>query len=697
MHIETKHQSNLAALPMVISGSLSAYEAMSKTNNFGCLAPNGEEFIPCVRCGYRGCDVRVSGCGCTFHARCIPLPLSEEMKTCIVCNRPASGLMLFPMSFRELDEARKTAAAFANNSKRNSKKRKSSSNPENYFEREKAGEQSDRRTGRWTKEEMDHVDQLICRFESGELPLIDGVKLNDFLSGILKSKQSRLTKKMKNAKLSARSFKRRQGYIVNLEDARQFSETEDSFFHSIQCHQERAEIKFHMQKEWRELCSSYCLNVGESLDAERFLVSIEEMDRRESAAKDVARMAKRKFMMGHSSSNSESNNKDIKSIPSADSSHQTNQGPSACTVGIGNISNEYHVGFPSANKKLFGNNVQPPKDFKEVKSSHFLERVLSFISENQVPFEHVDAWVPSFVPVKNNIGSKSDPMCRLCFAGSITAEHTIHNGVRTILTSEEKFCLKSFGEYSEKFSFDVGCGLPGRVYQTGVPTWEQSVQNAPQYHFERCGGASQWGIRTVVGIPVPSPNVGRIVVTFYSRNDREKNQEIFTKLSEELTNLAPCPKWKLMIELSDESQDLNCVDKVVPGSIPNVPCNQNDMKSPKDAAMDGRINAVVALLGEHMPSDPSSPIASYVPGFMAMRLMMLKPSLSDTERELTRTLLESYSSYTNAGRSGREVAILLARDCMFLIQQQGDQSSQGYQQICSNLPGFTSHHGNHFM
>ena len=68
MHIETKHQSNLAALPMVISGSLSAYEAMSKTNNFGCLAPNGEEFIPCVRCGYRGCDVRVSGCGCTFHA-----------------------------------------------------------------------------------------------------------------------------------------------------------------------------------------------------------------------------------------------------------------------------------------------------------------------------------------------------------------------------------------------------------------------------------------------------------------------------------------------------------------------------------------------------------------------------------------------------------------------------------------------------
>ena len=46
----------------------------------------------------------------------------------------------------------------------------------------------------------------------------------------------------------------------------------------------------------------------------------------------------------------------------------------------------------------------------------------------------------------------------------------------------------------------------------GVPTWEQSVHNAPLHHFERVGGSVQWGIRTVVGIPVPSPNVGRIVV-----------------------------------------------------------------------------------------------------------------------------------------------------------------------------------------
>jgi hypothetical protein len=317
--------------------------------------------------------------------------------------------------------------------------------------------------------------------------------------------------------------------------------------------------------------------------------------------------------------------------------------------------------------------------------------------DNQIPFEHVDAWVPSFVPVKSNADSNSNPTCRLCFAGSITAEYNFHNGLKVPLSPEDKFCLKSFGEYSENFSFDVGCGLPGRVYQTGVPTWEQSVHNAPQYHFERCSGASQWGVRTVVGIPVPSPNFGRVVVTFYSRSDREKNQEIFTKLSEELISLAPCPKWKLMIELADVNRNLTeGTEKIAPAPMPISQEDQNEPKEDKESSVDSRVNDVVALLGEHMPSDPSSPLATYVPGFMAMRLMMLKPSLSDTEKELTRTLLESYSSYTSAGRSGREVAILLARDCMFLFQQQGDLSSQGYQQICSSVPGFTSHN-NHFM
>ena len=35
---------------------------------FGNIAMNGDEYVRCITCGYGGCDVRVSGCGCTFHA-----------------------------------------------------------------------------------------------------------------------------------------------------------------------------------------------------------------------------------------------------------------------------------------------------------------------------------------------------------------------------------------------------------------------------------------------------------------------------------------------------------------------------------------------------------------------------------------------------------------------------------------------------
>lgn len=35
---------------------------------FGSIAMNGDEYVRCSRCSYGGCDVRVSGCGCTMHA-----------------------------------------------------------------------------------------------------------------------------------------------------------------------------------------------------------------------------------------------------------------------------------------------------------------------------------------------------------------------------------------------------------------------------------------------------------------------------------------------------------------------------------------------------------------------------------------------------------------------------------------------------
>merc|ERR1712176_1503797 len=178
-------------------------------------------------------------------------------------------------------------------------------------------------------------------------------------------------------------------------------------------------------------------------------------------------------------------------------------------------------------------NIPPP----------FLGRMIGYIQRHSIPFEYVDAWVPSFInnDQQNNNQATSNQKCRLCFAGCAISEIQINPDGRgsTQLTKEELFDLEAYGDYSQQFSFDVGCGLPGRVYHTGVASWEQSVHNAPPGHFERCGGAVQWGIKTVLGLPVPSPNVGRIVVLLYSRCDRPQNQDTVNRIIDEMTKLRP--------------------------------------------------------------------------------------------------------------------------------------------------------------
>ena len=144
-----------------------------------------------------------------------------------------------PMSFSEVDAARRNSLRNAD-SKRKSKSKGESSVVDL--------DSKDCRTGRWTQEETAYVDEIITMFELGKLPLSNGIKLNDFLSGILQCKQSRLTKKMKNAKLSTRSFQRTTGYLDV--SAKRFSDLENAFYASIVNETTRAEVRFHMQKEW---------------------------------------------------------------------------------------------------------------------------------------------------------------------------------------------------------------------------------------------------------------------------------------------------------------------------------------------------------------------------------------------------------------------------------------------------------------
>jgi hypothetical protein len=629
----------------------------------------------------------------------------------------------------------------------------------------------DLRTGRWTAEETHYCDTLVSKFMAGRLPLPDGIKLNEFLSSMLKSKQSRLTKKMKNAKLSSKTFRRTTGYLTSELEAREFSEAEDAFFHSLQNQLERCEMRFHTRKEWRETFSTYCVSHGQMLNADAWLVSIDEMDRRVHRAKDRMRMERRKLMMGHALRHDLKNPNRGVVIDSVDSGTGTSgsvvgsitgdNGTVASSTSSYNGSNNNLMDSNGGNGQyssysvnsidpMMASSSDPLQQLQQVEmdqqrararslsfaldgvgqsmSSPFLNRIIHYIHRHHIPFEYVDAWVPSFVPDEkdsspdgsgsgdaasqgggesvasgqqqqsqqhgkqeqdvdlnsNTSGEQKQqqPKCRLCFAGSIVAKQVIMGGEGTNqyrkavpLSADDQFNLAAFGDYSESFSFDVGCGLPGRVYHMGVPTWEQSVHNAPLHHFERVGGSQQWGIRTVVGIPVPSPNVGRVVVILYSRHDRPKDHDMVIRLTDEFTRLLPSPKWKLVVDVGKQEPQPQQQQQQQVAQQQQQQQGTTAASSPSEdpATLSSE---VISIFGEHMPSDPSSPAFAYLQGFMSLRLLLLRQTRGAQEQDLVNTMLSSYSSYKAGGRTPADIALMLARDFMFLSQQQQQQQQQ---------------------
>ncbi|KAI2494165.1 hypothetical protein MHU86_20359 [Fragilaria crotonensis] len=158
--------------------------------------PNQSEI--CRRCQVAGSDLKILDCGCFLHVRCTPVVENNPMSACPGCQSPFRAM--------KREKKRKTATI-------------ARLNPEVSVTGPNVEEASDDlRTGRWTTDEVLYCDKLVEKFESGELPVANGIKLNDFLSRMLKSKQSRLTKKMKNAKLSARAYSRTTGYVVDINE-----------------------------------------------------------------------------------------------------------------------------------------------------------------------------------------------------------------------------------------------------------------------------------------------------------------------------------------------------------------------------------------------------------------------------------------------------------------------------------------------
>lgn len=751
--------------------------------------------MSCRLCRYPGSDIRLLGCGCTLHARCIPLSLVLDVRNqgqqdygafpppntvksapCPICRSGCvEGIAILPLSFTELERATElrreddsSSSASGTNKKKNGKGRDS---PEMHAEASYLlltnngssfssgpSEREQQRTGRWTDEEIAYVDYLVAAFDQGYLPLPHGIKLNEFLGDMLICKSSRLTKKMKNAKLSTRSFELGSSlaYPPRI-DYGQLSTLQEKFLSSVTSDVTQLELRFNLTKQWRTHFSNLCIQIGYPyLEARDWVASLEEMERRASSAEEMLRKARRQRMglalqtdggssassnvfiggvqadavasqgipmlsmdvpepsgprrLSNSDNGSEAGKdeeeEDMFSMLTAfESSNDGSNEPLAKRARTRTLSQDfldsrkdrsYSEDFESVLRDLM---VEPDsaaaseklKTIPEKKAPNhscgpFLDAITMFMETKNLPFQHADVWVPSFLPRDSNGPSKAvdTEQLRLFHAGYAT---------RGDLKDNVADSFHEFGVYSDNFSFEPGHGLPGRVYTSGQIAWDTRVDEADPKFFERAGGAKVYGVKTAVGIPLSTPLVGRIVVIMYSQHNIPENMAVANECAAELMRYSPEPKWKLVIEMNNgpvkpTSSAKGQENQADAGQFSNVQGTPRGMRtqgvgcaSPRGVAsssMDQEEQRIVTLLGEHMPlSDGSTGESSSSAGgsgnllqhFMSMRLLILRPAARRTSREneMIDVLKNSFRAYAKENRrSGAELAGLLAKDWVCL-------------------------------
>ena len=127
----------------------------------------------------------------------------------------------------------------------------------------------------------------------------------------------------------------------------------------------------------------------------------------------------------------------------------------------------------------------------------------------------------------------------------------------------------------------------------------------------------------------------------------------------------PSPRWKLVVDV---------------GTGPS-----SGTDASPDA--DSQIRELDNLIQTHMPEDKNSPIASFLPGFTSLHLLLLKPTRSARENELVRAALANFQKHKTANLPDIQVATMTARDHMLLsVVQLLVVHIMWYQQVLVLLP-----------
>jgi len=741
---------------------------------------NQENNHICRSCGYAGSEVKVLGCECSLHVRCIPIsifanhrnaaksnPQASNLSICCPsCTQQAKGFYIYPLSFVDLEEAGKQNVTEWLDEHEIGMKRKrrmdyqgdvdgvdSDDSAENAHAAaspfllwsnnfEEGATQSDRlhfRTGRWSTAETVYVDMMIKCFDQRTLTVPHGMKLNEFLRDILMCKSSRLTKKMKNAKLSHRSYDFEACHQSN-SDIVKLSQLQQDFLDSMSSQVTRLVLKYNMSRIWRMHFSNLCVQAGFDLIYDQdWLESLNEKDRRVSLAEEKVRQTRRKRLVKalrkdsmqstdgiylcslqpqstdsnqnlhkrrsnssialssltthlvHNGDDNQPNAVSSKksaslydfsipqetSIPVNDFSISSMKCvPITCKEDINSLGEDFSIGLLDMDEAITDDAFLPLAEVvRETEKDPFLRKIMSYIEEQSLPFHYIDYWVPSQNALPNTSIDNNDSF-RLIHAGDIS---------RHDLSSLTRYYLHEFGIYSKNFSFAFNAGLPGRVYSNLASTWESNIQNVDAQFFERVGGAKNAGIQTVVGIPVSRPQLGTTVVVLYSLLNYAKDEIIMRKCATDFQRFIHESKWSSSDDLLSSGDQAHQVSFSKPPQDVIVPTSRSletrsDCGSKSSGSKDEIINAdqameIANLLTEHMPQFDSRDKRSNA--FTSLRISLLKcpNNVSDDTLNKLTILKKSYDSYCKAHRNESEIVRLLLNDWEFISDEQKQSNS----------------------
>lgn len=584
------------------------------------------------------------------------------------------------------------------------------------------------RTGRWNDCETNYANFLIELFENGALPLPNGIKCNEFLRDLLMCRSSRLTKKYKNAKLSTRLFTAND-YPLDMIRNKHFVHIQELFLAKTSTVTGLI-LRFNMSLMWRRYLNEVLNNINSELQvvSQDWYESVDELETISAEYEQKVRQVRRRKMetalkcdskgfANHDEAGiflkvsqapsrppttpiplapqsletvanrvpsgvvSETSEFDIPHlspmVPYHEQAQMQIQGKDGIFDFISPLTNDKHVEDDNEGAQFDWDDLDIALGLDDTDNyshssgesfnTYYLTHVMALVKQHGLPFQYCDMWAPSQVITEQRKN------------GSEHFLYLTHHG-DALLPGQPpslQLQLKEFGVYSRNFLFKGSAGMPGRVFSSSEASWERNVQNAPEQHFKRVGGARMSNINTVIGVPVSHSKLGTVVVAFYSIQDVEESHEIMEKLVHICSSVGVEDDRSRSTSISaDSMHSVNFAPKPFPTEV----FSSNE------------ITQLINILSAHIPVDDSKAKESpqfYAPieSFVSLRLLLLKPytSYSKSERELLEVLRQSWLGYVCQKFDEEDIANRIVREYVFLGKTYSSSTNKA-SRPASNVP-----------